>query len=325
MSSLLASLREHAAPLTPEGFLAHHPGAWVQYYDDTPAKYPTKALSAPAFDRATAQAKQADSCAVCFSLQAFDGARTADRLIRVQNLGVDVDLGEAADGTPADDETVEAAKEYYLRDFLPRFPLRPHWIVETRHGLHLVFRLRPVTDAQEVRDALALNRRLVTALRGDETAVLPTQLLRVPNTLQFKEPDRPFLCRPLVDNAATLATYEMAVVEEAVRGIEEGRPRTTPKAGPQTPADPPRSWRAWRKGLAGVPKGERNATAASLAGGLLGRLPNELWDIGGWGGLKEWNARNAEPLADHELRSVFDSIARRERNRRGRLAPPSAR
>ncbi len=324
MSSLLASLREHAAPLTPEGFLAHHPGAWVQYYDDTPAKDPTKALSAPAFDRATAQAKQADSCAVCFSLQAFDGARTADRLIRVQNLGVDVDLGEAADGTPADEETVEAAKEYYLRDFLPRFPLRPHWIVETRHGLHLVFRLRPVTDAQEVRDALALGRRLVTALRGDENAILPTQLLRVPNTYQFKEPDRPFLCRLLVDNAAAMPPHDLAAVEAAVRAMEGIRPAAAEPPQPPS-ADPPRSWQRWRKGLAGVTRGERNATAASLAGGLIGRLPNELWDIGGWGGLKEWNARNAEPLADHELRSVFDSIARRERNRRGRLAPPSAR
>src|SRR5439155_14050011 len=83
----------------------------------------------------------------------------------------------------------------------------------------------------------------------------------------------------------------------------------------------------WREGLAGVPEGLRNATAASLAGKILGRLPEELWETAGWGGLKEWNGRNAGPLPERELRSVFESIARRERMKRlrGRRSPGDAR
>jgi len=63
-------------------------------------------------------------------------------------------------------------------------------------------------------------------------------------------------------------------------------------------------------------EGERNVTAASLAGKILGRLPEELWETAGWGGLKEWNSRNQAPLSERELRSVFESIARREAAKR---------
>lgn len=41
----------------------------------------------------------------------------------------------------------------------------------------------------------------------------------------------------------------------------------------------------WRHGLAGVPEGERNVTATSLVGKIVGRLPEDLWETAGWGGL----------------------------------------
>src|SRR5207237_6761818 len=66
-------------------------------------------------------------------------------------------------------------------------------------------------------------------------------------------------------------------------------------------------------GLGGVPEGRRNATAAAIVGGILGRLPEYLWETAGWGGLKEWNQRNCVPRPERELRSVYQSIARRER------------
>ena len=49
-------------------------------------------------------------------------------------------------------------------------------------------------------------RRIVDnrALGGDENAVLLTQVLRVPGAYQFKDPRAPFLCRLLLDNAATI-------------------------------------------------------------------------------------------------------------------------
>jgi len=318
MASLLETLRQHALPLTPEEFLTHHPGCWIQYYDDTSAKNPALALSAPAFDRDVARARQGDRCAVCFSLQAFEGARTADRLVCVQNLGVDVDLGrnENRELLPADQ--IDQVKDDYLRQWLLDFRLRPHWLIETGHGFHVIFRLRPIRDRQLIRTALAVNRRLVTALRGDENAILPTQVLRVPNTYQFKDPQHPFLCRLLLDNTGTIPPYELSAVEGALHQFEAGSRRGTGVRQPEVRKSARGGSREqnWQAGLGGVPEGVRNAVAASIIGSILVRLPQDLWEVAGWGGLKEWNCRNGVPLPEPELRAVFDSIARREREKR---------
>lgn len=67
----------------------------------------------------------------------------------------------------------------------------------------------------------------------------------------------------------------------------------------------------WEKGINGVTEGERNETAASVCGKILSSLSPKLWDVAGWGGLKEWNAKNTSPLSESELRSVFESIRER--------------
>ncbi|MEI8230584.1 MAG: AAA family ATPase [Candidatus Peregrinibacteria bacterium] len=72
----------------------------------------------------------------------------------------------------------------------------------------------------------------------------------------------------------------------------------------------------WEAGLEGVGNGKRNETAASVAGRLLHGIAEDLWEMSGWGGLKEWNKRNTPPLPEKELRSVFDSIKTSEQ--RGR-------
>ena len=94
------------------------------------------------------------------------------------------------------------------------------------------------------------------------------------------------------------------------------------------PADPPawllellrkRSGKGrWREGLQGVPEGMRNETAASLAGKLLSQLPPESWEIA-WEALKAWNAKNQPPLPESELRTVFESITKRELAKRAHL------
>jgi hypothetical protein len=155
-------------------------------------------------------------------------------------------------------------------------------------------------------------------LWGDRNAVLLTQLLRVPGTLQFKIPDQPFLCRLLLDNSAVIPPYPLARVEAALAAWDVMReiPPVPPQHRVSSPVEKPR----WLDGLGGVGEGERNVTAASLAGKILGRLREELWETGGWGGLKEWNHRNRSPLPERELRAVFLSIARREvAKRRGWL------
>ncbi len=317
----LATLRQTPQP-TPAKFLAAQPGCWIQYYDDTAAKNPARALSARSFDFGTARRKQRARCAVGFSLQAFGTSRTKEGFLCFRNLGVDIDPFTAIKRRRLSSEEIDRWKEEYLNQRLLPFPLKPHWLIETRHGFHAIFRVQPQRSEAGVREAVALNHRLVSLLGGDENAVHLTQVLRVPCTLQFKEPSHPFLCRLLLDNASTIPPYDLTTVRSVLDAWDvlhrvwrrEGPGRTTKDAGM---GEQP-SWR--QNVLDGVPEGRRNAAAASIVGGILGRLPEYLWETAGWGGLKEWNQRNVVPLPERELRSVFLNIARREHAKRQRSA-----
>lgn len=315
MSISLASLRLIAPRMTARDFLAANPGSWLQYYDDTPARDPAKALSAPRFETDVALRKQRERCAIGFSLQPFGQRRTRDCLLCFRTLGVDVDLVPSGERETLSADTIDRRKDEYLGTRLSIFPLRPHWLVETRHGFHILFRVEPQREANSIEEAQNLNRRLVGALGGDPNAVLLTQVLRVPGTLQFKVPTRPFLCRLLLDESAAVLPYGLDVVRAALDGWGEppnpgALVGSSPGPAPGTPA--PR----WHAALAGVPEGERNSSAACLVGAILRRLPEELWETAGWGGLTVWNGRNGAPLPERELRAVFESIARRERWRR---------
>ncbi len=294
-------------------FLAAHPGSWIQYYDDTPLKNPLKALSDRTFDPGLARRKQRERCAVAFSLQPFGESRTTDQLLCFRTLGVDVDLVAPPARLAMPPAAIDARKELYLRRILAPFALKPHWVIETRHGFHLLFRIQPVREPKDVVVALDVNRRLVRRLHGDRNAALLTQLLRVPGTLQFKVPSSPFLCRLLLDNASVIPPHPLSAIRAAVGNVSP-----EPSNGGDTTATD--SQPQWRQGLAGAAEGARNVTAASLAGKILGRLPEELWDAAGWG-LKEWNSRNVVPLPERELRSVFESIARREFAKRRQFRP----
>jgi hypothetical protein len=319
MSVSLDTLRRQAAQPPPSVFLRAHPGCWIQYYDDTGADRPGTALSAPAFDPLLTERKQRDRCAVCFSLQAFQGSRTKAGLLSFRNLGVDVDLVPAAEQPGLAAAEVDRRKDEYLDRRLKPFPLRPHWLVETRHGFHIIFRVMPVRGATAVGEAEGLNRRLVRALHGDENAALLTQVLRVPGTYHFKDPEHPFLCRLLVDRAAAVPPYPLDRVRAVLKAWEKAAGSRLPDAGDR------RQGRSWTPLLCGVPEGQRNASAAAVAGAVLCRLPPDLWEFAGWGGLKEWNGRNAVPLPEGELRSVFDSILRRERATRDSAGPSASR
>lgn len=64
--------------------------------------------------------------------------------------------------------------------------------------------------------------------------------------------------------------------------------------------------------IKGVPEGQRNDSAASMAGKLLVRFPPENWESEAWPLLQAWNQTCIPPLAGDELRSVFDSIRENE-------------
>src|SRR5262249_24106789 len=156
-----------------------------------------------------------------FSLQAFGDARTKESLLCFRNLGVDVDLIPPPERRSLPLLEIDKRKDEYLRRVLLPFPLKPHWLIETRHGFHVIYRIAPQRDEQGIRDAVALNLRLVHVLHGDENAALLTQVLRVPGTFQFKDPEHPFLCRLLLDNATAIAPYALSVVRRVLDTWEE--------------------------------------------------------------------------------------------------------
>src|SRR5437868_5159899 len=131
MNCSLTTLRDNAPRITATKFLAAQPWSWIQYYDDTPAKDPAKALSARSFDPVTARRKQREKCAVGFSLQSFDTSRTKDQLLCYRTLGVDIDLIAPPARMTMPAEMIDARKETYLYCVLLSFPLKPHWLIET--------------------------------------------------------------------------------------------------------------------------------------------------------------------------------------------------
>ena len=81
-----------------------------------------------------------------------------------------------------------------------------------------------------------------------------------------------------------------------------------------TATTPRKDWQA--KTATSVPIGLRNTTATEYAGKLLHDLSPEVWDISAWDALYTWNQRNNVPLDGKELRAVFESIKRKETERR---------
>ena len=71
------------------------------------------------------------------------------------------------------------------------------------------------------------------------------------------------------------------------------------------------------KVLKGVGAGNRNQGAASVAGKLLARFPKKEWETEVWEHFKNWNNKNQPPLIESELRSVFESIAKKENSKQG--------
>ena len=67
----------------------------------------------------------------------------------------------------------------------------------------------------------------------------------------------------------------------------------------------------WEKNINGAPVGERNDTAASMAGKILAGLDPALHEAVGWESLKAWNQKSEKPLNEKELRSVWDSISKK--------------
>ena len=64
--------------------------------------------------------------------------------------------------------------------------------------------------------------------------------------------------------------------------------------------------------------GTRNGSFASIVGGLLKRFPMDEWEILVWPTVQDKNKLQEKPLGEAELRTVYDSIAKREQIQQGK-------
>ena len=73
-----------------------------------------------------------------------------------------------------------------------------------------------------------------------------------------------------------------------------------------------------------IPEGARNQTATQLIGKLFYHLPPEIWEISGWPTMLMWNKEhNNPPLILNELRTIWESIKKKELQNRQKITEAS--
>lgn len=307
----LQALRQATVQLAPEQFLSHFPDCFIQYiYDednDEEKQKPenkNKALSTPHFDPLKMRQKQREGCGGFFSPNPFADARKIEKSLGVQAGYLDGDCAKEGDGTSVE---VIAERKMEMYRALTAFRLRPHSIIDTKNGLHPIWKFKRMTGAEATTLFDEMEETLIHLFGADKGAKDITRVLRLPGSDHLKDPQHPYACT-LILNELEREPYDLEEFVVALRVLDVFRVE-------EAPVQAEAKEKLWESGADGANKGSRNATAASITGKILGKLPQKLWETVGWGGLKEWNARNKPPIPKSELRSVFESIAKCESNR----------
>ncbi len=167
-----------------------------------------------------------------------------------------------------------------------------------------------ITDAKELRET---NAAIARALGGDPAVVNPGRIMRLPGSIAW--PVKSGRVAELVE----LVTWTDRPPAYVAGEVAAAFPLDASALNAATVTDifgkssPPDRWvETLRNGAA---EGERNNTAAALAGYLFRRdvLPAEAFEI-----LRCVNdSRFTPPLEEAELSAVFESIAKAELKRRG--------
>lgn len=304
----LETLRQSTAQLAPEQFLSHFPDHFIQYFfdeddDEAKAKNKNKALSTSSFSDEQMQKKQGEGCGIYFSPNPFEGARKIEKSIGVQAGYLDRDCAKEGDGTSSE---VIAERKMEVYRSLTSFKLPPHGIIDTKHGLDPIWKFKRVTGEEAKMLFEEMEETLIRLFEADKGAKDITRVLRLPTSTHLKDPKHPYVCM-LILNELDREPYDLEEFVAVLRVLDVFREEKAPAREVSLQKE-----KLWEAGADGVNKGSRNATAASMTGKILGKLPQKLWETVGWGGLKEWNVRNNPPIPEPELRSVFESITKRE-------------
>jgi len=236
------------------------------------------------------------------------GVADERRIAGVSQLGADVDLVPAPRRYDFSRRN-RPAKRRLLSKWLLPFKLNLTGS-QTRHGFHIIFRIMPQESDADVREAEALNAPpYQETARGRERRIAHAGPAR-PGTFQFKDPEHPFLCRLLLDNASTIPPKNLrpfalfSMPRSNSVGPERAQRPPPPQQSKSTSAScnaEGRSPRCARGARQCCGRLDHRCDPRAVAPGVVGN--------GGWAGLKEWNSRNPCRFPERELRAVFLSIA----------------
>lgn len=219
---LLTALRTCPQP-SPARFLRHQPGSWILLRPDDLAVRRYRPVLWREVDSDELERLQGEGWGVHFTAQAFGPTLAAADLLCLRTLVVDVAVADEGEGlTPL---VLDRRKEQTLRR-LAAFPLRPHWLIETRLGGQALFRVLPPGDKGPAR-FLEVQERLNAVLGGKATAGV-LQMVRLPGTLQFGRRGPPFLCRLLENQSASIPPYPLDDVEAVLARHSRGKVATRP-------------------------------------------------------------------------------------------------
>ena len=234
--------------------------------------------------------------------------RASDEDVRQKNhFFIDLDL-RTQNPEITDIEIKEVG--HSLEEVLAKHPYLASWryICFSGNGIHIHYFGDPIplTSHEHWREGM---KHLIstfekhTGMEADKGCINAARLCRLPGSWNNKNGRHAHV--EILQHRAD-KKVDIALIEQSGAKIAQYAKSAEPVEGEKK----------WEKGLEGVSQGERNETAASIAGRLLHGLDKELWETSGWGGLKEWNARNTPPLPEKELRDIFESIAKREKSNR---------
>lgn len=203
------------------------------------------------------------------------------------------------------EETAIRKQFLQTKEILENAGLPPSVTIESGHGLHAYWLLDKPYPSSEARPCCA---GLQDTFKISDIVNDPSRVLRLPGTLNLKDPKNPGLCRII---EASYKRYPLeAFAEYAIDPKksdedleEEERERRIASLGKSSNEEIERIKQ-------GVDQGDRDNAAAKYAGWMLakGCSAEEVESI-----LLDWNKLNRPPLSDEEILKTAKSIHRSER------------
>ena len=323
--TLLENYRSRPSLITPAAFSAFITGASVLYlYDPDPRA--KRSWTERRFSPAQAAMLARQHYSPFWSLNMFKNGERKERCFAsTLAVGVDIDCATTPEFKTITAQDLDSRKNTVLLK-LQALAIESHMVNETPKGLHIVFFIERRAGPEGLRFYQNIMPLLVSYFGADEAAALVTQLLRFPNALHQKNPQKPSLCICLI-NQLTLPPYNpeglLTLLQErcpppAARQ-RVSRPRIiSPIHRDMQPVSVPivllsrtrirAPAKKWQAAMSGVGEGRRNDAAASVAGMLLHTFSPAEWQSRAWPVFRGWNERNKPPLDETELREVFQSI-----------------